>query len=341
MDIKRSSSRHCFYIDKTDSLMRNPYNQDSGNSQTDKEIKKFLNIKKRFVTSVQEFQHDKHTASHYLKKVQWLPYKNEELEETSEVFSTLKSMERKLAQLFFYVPDCGVDSVTFIKTVREYESLFGLGGVLLLCGSLEQQSKYIQDFNQLTTLPLLIAASVSNSLSCYLSYRDLTLIDYQDFYELGQNLGKLIKTYGVFISLVFQEIFSMDLVNYSQLIQGLKSSGNIQGRLCNVDVTPATVTPSPIALRYSLANTIRSLAISADFSSLKFIGSSIFSNPESTVKFLNYGAECFIFSHFNELKLGIKTLTQIISSGRISPTIINKSIVKMLMLKRRFKSSWA
>ncbi|WP_286027380.1 hypothetical protein [Chlamydia gallinacea] len=338
MDIRRRGNQHCFYIEKTDSLMRNSYSQDPNNFKKGAELKKFLDIKKQIITSAREFQHEKQVIEHCPNKIQWLPYKNEDLEEAKELFTTLKSMDSRLAQLFFYAPNCRMDSCSFIEVIREYEKSFALGGILLLYGSLEQQSKYIQDFNQLNALPLLTGSSVSHSLFCYLSYRDLSLIDCTDFYDLGRELGKLVRTYGVFISLILQENISIDLLNYSNLVQGLQSSGNIQGKLCQFDVTSTIITtPSPIALRYSLANTIRSLAINVDFSSLKFIGCSIFTRPENTVKFLNYGVECFIFSNLKELKMGIKTLTSLISSGRISPTIVNKNIVKILMLKRRLK----
>ncbi len=157
-------------------------------------------------------------------------------------------------------------------------------------------------------------------------------------YALGVSIGTLLKEYGVAVSLIFKEIVSMDLTNYSELIRGLKQAGCIQGKLHHCDYSSTTTTPSPIALRYSLANTIRGLAIDVDFSSVKFMGCSTLGNIKNTIKTLNCGVECFTFSSLKELREGIKTLTQLISAGKISPAIVNKSVIKILTLKRRFQT---
>ncbi|WP_348664025.1 hypothetical protein [Chlamydia vaughanii] len=340
MDVfSRLNGQNHFYVEQIDGVMRDPHNHDDSNNQKNKELKKkLLNITKRVVTSAQEFQRGRQESSHYLKKTQWLPYKNEELEETRELFSMLTSIDQKLAQLFFYVPSCGLGWDDFVSTIRYLEQNDGLGGVLLSCGPFEQQCRYIRCFNQSQTIPLLIGASIPYSLEFYLSYQGLSLMDCKDTYDLGIDLGKFLKTSGVLISLIFQEIISMDLTHYAQLIKGLRCSGNVQGKLHHCECSSNTTTPGPIALRYSLANTIRSLAIDVDFSSLRFMSCSMLSNIEGTIKSLNCGVECFTFSNFKELKAGIKALTQLITTGQISPTLINKSIIKVLMLKRRFRA---
>ncbi|WP_375793378.1 hypothetical protein O1W69_04565 [Chlamydia sp. 12-01] len=340
MDVfSRLNRQNHFYVEQIDGVMRDPNSHNDNNNKKDNELKKkLLTITKRVVTSAQEFQRGREDASNYLKKTQWMPYKNEELEETKELFSMLTSMDRKLAQLFFYVPSCGLEWDDFITTIDQLEQSYGLGGVLFSCGSFEKQCRYIRDFNRSQVIPLLLGCSISHSLQFYLSYQDLSLMDCENLYDLGTNLGVLLKDYGVIISLIFKEIVCMDLFSYSELVKGLKYSGNIQGKLHHCDFSSTITTPSPIALRYSLANTIRGLAIDVDFSSVKFMGCSMLANVENTIKALNHGVECFTFSSLKELKEGIKALTQLITTGQISPAIVNKSVIKVLTLKRRFKA---
>ncbi|SYX08962.1 hypothetical protein C834K_0504 [Chlamydia poikilotherma] len=339
MDVfSRLNRQNHFYVEQIDSVMRDPNSHDDNNKKDNELKKKLLTITKRVVTSAQEFQRGREGASNYLKKTQWMPYKNEELEETKELFSMLTSIDRKLAQLFFYAPSCGLEWDDFTTTVNQIEENRGLGGVLLSCGSFDKQCRYIHDFNKSQAIPLLLGCSISHSLQFYLSYQNLSLMDCKNLYDIGVNIGTLLKDYGVAISLIFKEIVSMDLTNYSELVRGLKHSGSIQGKLHHCDFSSTTTTPSPIALRYSLANTIRGLAIDVDFSSMKFMGCSMLANIENTIKALNYGVECFTFSSLKELREGIKALTQLISLGKISPAIINKNVIKVLTLKRRFKT---
>ncbi|BAE81300.1 conserved hypothetical protein [Chlamydia felis Fe/C-56] len=340
MDVfSRLNCRDSFYVEQIDGVMKDPRSFDDNNNKKGNELKKkLLTITKRVVASAQEFQRGREEACNYLKKTQWMPYKNEELEETKELFSLLTSIERKLAQLFFFVPSCGLEGDDFITAVVQLEHSCGLGGVLFSCGSFEKQCRYIRDFNKSQTIPLLLGCSVSHSLQFYLSYQDLSLMDCKNLYDLGMGLGKLLKDYGVVISLIYKEIVDMDMNNYSEFVRGVKHAGSIQGKLHHCDFASTTTTPLPIALRYSLANTIRGLAIDVDFSSIKFIGCSILANVENTIKALNYGVDCFTFSNLKELKEGIKTLAQLISAGKISPAIVNKSVIKVLTLKRRFKS---
>ncbi|WP_139414365.1 hypothetical protein [Chlamydia abortus] len=340
MDVfSRLNRQNHFYVEQIDGVMRDPNSPTDNNKNKDNELKKkLLTITKRVVASAQEFQHGRESASNYLKKTQWMPYKNEELEETKELFSLLTSMDKKLAQLFFYLPSCGIEWGDFVTSVEQIEQNYGLGGILFSCGSFEKQCRYVRDFNKSQIMHLLLGCTVPHSLEFYLLERDLSLMDCKNLYELGIGLGELLKDYGVMISLIFQEIASMDMTNYSELLRGLKYSGNIQGKLHHCDCSPTTITPSPIALRYSLANTIRGLAIDVDFSRLKFMGCSMLTNVENTIKALNHGVECFTFSNLKEFKKGIKVLTQLISTGQVSPAIVNKSVIKILTLKRRFKS---
>ena len=91
-------------------------------------------------------------------------------------------------------------------------------------------------------------------------------------------------------------------------------------------------------MRYCLANTIKKLSSEINFSSLKFIGPSVLANDEAAVKALNLGGECFMFSNFYDYNLGIKKIIKLIQLGKISPEILNKNILKMLLLKQRMKT---
>ncbi|SPN73447.1 hypothetical protein C10C_0273 [Chlamydia serpentis] len=343
MDIYRKINRHTqFYVDSIDGVMKQPDQRPSEDKSKENEEleEKLLSITKRIVASAQQFQNRETTSTnHYLKKTQWLPYKNEELEQTKELFAMLTSIDKKIAQLFFYSPVCDSKWDEFTKVIHDLKESSGLGGILLYCGSFEQQCEYIRSINKKLDLPLLLGTTVVNSLHYYLTYRNISLVNYQNMSDLAEDLGNLLKQYGVAFTLIFKEIMHMDLLNYSKLVQVLKHSGNIQGCMYDSDVPIMPVSScSPIALRYSLANTIRGLALHVDFSSLKFISPSIFSDIDYTAKVLNSGGECFIFTNLNEFNFGMKTIIQLVRTGKISPEILNKKIMKMLMIKRRLSS---
>lgn len=343
MDVSRKINRHTqFYVDSIDGVIKNFDHKPSEDKSRDHEEleEKLLTITKRIVASAQEFQNRKtDSKNYYLKKTQWLPFKNEELEQTKELFAMLTSMDKKIAQLFFYSPGCSSDWVEFTEVICHLNDSIGLGGVLLCCGLFEQQCEHVVTVNKKLDLPLLLGTTVVNSLRYYLTYRNISLLNCQSMSELGKELGDVLKQHGVAFTLIFKEIVDIDLLNYAKLIQGLKRSGNIQARIYDNDVpTLPSVSSSPIALRYSLANTIRGLALHVDFSSLKFISPSILSNTEHTAKALNSGGECFIFSNLDEFNLGMKIVMQLLRTGKISPEILNKNIMKILMIKKRVRS---
>lgn len=330
----RLGDQNYYYIGCVENRTRG-YQQESEQDAQDNELrKKLLRITKHIVSSTQESKQEQDGCSNPLKKTQWLPYEDKDLEETYDLFTMLNTMEEKLAQLFFYVPDCCLDIEDFISDVYCLEETYGLGGVLLSC-SLEQQSDFIRRFNQSKHIPLLAGAPVSQSLRFYLSHKEQSLIEGGDAYGIGEDLGGLLQQMGVPLSIIFQDIICMDIESYSQLIQGLKCAGNIQGHLYRFNHTHSTSNFQPISLRYSLANTIRGLEMNVDFSSLKFTNCSILANPENTIKSLNCGLECFTCSNVGELKEGITILRELISAGHVSPAIINKGVMKILMLKRR------
>ncbi|ANH79045.1 hypothetical protein [Candidatus Chlamydia sanziniae] len=341
MDVFRKFNRHTqFYVDSVDGIVKNFDHRfgDKGDKFKDNEEleQKLSSIAKRIVLSAQEFQCRGSTHSHYLKKTQWLPYKNEELEETKEWFAMLTSMDKRIAQLFFYMTPYEVQWEDFLAIIRYSEHHEGFGGVLLFCGPFERQCAYIRSINKALALPLLLGSSIVHSLRFYLACRKLSLIECKDLDVLGKDLGFLLQEYGVMFSLIFKEIMSIDLLNYRKLIKELKSSGNIQGCVYDNNVpSPAASLCSPIALRYSLANTIRGLALDVDFSTLKFMSPSILASTEQTVKALNSGGECFVFSSLSEFHIGVKVIIQLVHDGEISPEILNKNVMKVLMLKRK------
>lgn len=343
MDVSRKINQHTqFYVDSIDGVKKHfDQRQNEEQSKENEELEeKFLTITKRIVVSAQEFQNRKSVSTnYYLKKTQWLPYKNEELEQTKELFAMLTSMDKKVAQLFFYSPACNSKWEEFIKVIHHLKDSSGLGGILLHCGSFEQQCEYIRSINRDLDLPFLLGTTIVNSLRYYLTYRNISLINYQNINDLSEDLGNLLKQYGVAFTLFFKEIMHINFLNYTKLVQRLKHSGNIQGRMYDSDVpTTSSSVCSPITLRYSLANTIRGLALHVDFSSLKFISPSILSDTDYTAKVLNSGGECFIFSDLSEFNFGMKTVIQLVRTGKISPEILNKKVIKILMIKRRLGS---
>ncbi|WP_100934742.1 hypothetical protein [Candidatus Chlamydia corallus] len=343
MDVSRKINRHNqFYVDAIDGVVKRLDQRPSEDKPKENEEleEKLLIITKRIVASAQEFQNREFDSkNHYLKKTQWLPYKNEELEQTKELFAMLTSIDKKIAQLFFYSPPCDSKWEECAEVIHHLKDSTGLGGVLLCCGSFEQQCECIRSINKKLDLPLLLGTTVVNSLHYYLAYRNISLISFQNMNDLGKDLGILLKQYGVAFTLIFKEIVYIDLLNYAKLIQGLKHSGNIQARIYSGDMpTIPSASCSPIALRYSLANTIRGLALHVDFSSLKFISPSILSDTDHTAKALNSGGEGFIFSNLNEFNFGMKMVIQLVRSGQISPEILNKNVMKILMIKRGLSS---
>ncbi|WP_035392089.1 hypothetical protein [Chlamydia ibidis] len=343
MDIfGRLNRRSQFYVDKIDQVIRDPSNNLYGDeNKGDVLEKKLLDITKRIVTSAREFQSGGKKTSDYLKKTRWLSYKNEKLEEARELFLMLSSVDQRISQLFFYAPPCGMYWEDFVCCVQDIiREDYGLGGIIFDCGPFEKQCRYVRSLNQGQSVPFLLVSSIPHSLEYYLSHRELSLMECDDLYRLGKEIGDLLKINGVTISLIFNEIMYMDPLKYSDFISGLKRSGNIQGKLYRCDFSRiSSSSNNPIALRYSLANTIRGLSVDVDFSSLKFMSCSMLSNTENAIKALNYGGECFTFSTLKDFKKGVRIVAQLISSGKISSQIINKTIMKILTLKRQLNPS--
>ncbi|WP_236558944.1 hypothetical protein [Chlamydia sp. 17-3921] len=342
MEIFRKQGQHSdFYIERPERVSKhsNQQSDERKDKAKDEELEqRLLSITLHIVKSFQEFQSRASSPDYYLNRVQRLPYKNEDLGEAKELFFTLKSMEEKIAQLFFYAPTFESSWDEFVENIHRLQNHYGLGGVLCGFGAFDKQCSCIRLINQKEKTPLLLGSHLEHSLHFYIASRQISIIDYQDIFALGEDLGIFLKEHGIVFSLSLKEIVSIDLLNYSQFIQGLEHSGNIQGRMYDGELSFSQVSErNPIALRYSLANTIRGLSSNINFSILKFMGSSILANDKSIVKALSSCGEYFIFSNFYEYNIGLNKIIQLIRSGKISPELLNKSVMKILVLKHRGK----
>ncbi|AEB41776.1 hypothetical protein [Chlamydia pecorum] len=340
MEVFRQSGHSDFCIKPVQNVKEHRDRQsDKQNDEEGQLERKFLSIVLYILESSQEVLSKENSLDMYLNRVQWLPYKKEQLEEVKELFFMLESQEERIAQLFFYAPPHESNFNDFIDNVQRLQGDRGLGGVLCGFGIFEQQSAYIRSINQITKIPLLLGCRLESSLHVYMASRQVSLLDCKNMIALGENLGEFLKEYGIVFSLALKEITSLDLLSYSQLIIGLEHSQNIQGRMYDGELSFEQIfIKNPIALRYCLANTIKELSSEINFSSLKFIGPSILANDEAVVRALNLGGEYFMFSNFYDYNLGVKKIVKLIQSGKVSPEILNKNILKMLLLKQRMKA---
>ncbi|AID38038.1 hypothetical protein DNC_02615 [Chlamydia muridarum] len=306
--------------------------------EQDRELEnKLLAIRKR--TDFFPRQQDISLGTQSLRRTRMFPCSEEELKDIQDLFSSLESFRHQLAQLFFYTPPLNLGWEDFLKFFIAFEKR-ELGGILFSAGPFESFDKYLYQVNRARTVPVLIATTVSYALQAYCSYtKRAPFQEKEDFFQLGEAVGTFLKERKVSITLIYKEILDLDARKYSELCRGLQQSQIVQGEVFHSSVREEREGLNPISVNYDLLGTIAALSANIDRSYLRFSGSHIFHNDEIAIEILHKGGDVFTFSSLEEFQFSKKRLLHLVAKGKVSPEIIRKKLIKVLLLKKRaFKS---